>query len=260
MIHAVYFNAYPVLLGKVYTSNIVGLYTKANQLSIYPAGMFSAVIQRVFFPYLAAIQSDSNTIFRHNLRFIKLYSLAVFPVVATVIFFAKPLMVFLLSDTWIDIVRPLQILLVASAFFPIIILNMNIFQVLGKSGLFLRTEILTKVIGIVILLLTFRYGFIVVCLGILLQIFTQFGITAAISSKLLKQNMWLQIFVVLKILLFTIILYLIPMLLGLTPESASTTGSILGIAVFAISYLLIIHYFYRQDVNYVFEFIKNKVK
>ncbi|MBW8362834.1 MAG: lipopolysaccharide biosynthesis protein [Kaistella sp.] len=260
VIHGIYFNAYPVLLGKVYPSKIVGLYTKANQLSIYPAGIFSAVLQRVFFPFLSAIQSDRAAVYQHHLRFVKFYALVFFPLAALVIFFAEPLTIWLLSESWIEIVLPLQILMLASAFFPVIILNMNIFQVVGKSGLFLRTEILTKIIGIVILFLTYQYGFIMVCYGILLQIYLQFALTSIITSHLLKQNLWAQLAVVMKILMLNGLLFAALVYLQAATGFGSLWTAPAGVLLFIIPYLVIIRYFYREDFAHMLHFLQNRMR
>ena len=248
VIHALYFNAYPVILGKVHTPQIVGLYSKANQLSVYPAGLFASVLQRVFFPYLSGMQQDQAAVYRLNLTVIKWYAMAVFPVAGLVVFFAPELIVWLLSDRWDEIVLPLQILLSAAAFFPIIILNMNILQVLGKGGLFLRTEVLTKCIGIVSLFLTFRSGFSVICCGILLQIILQWVITSIISSKILGMNSVGQLFTVSRVVLSNVFLIGFLEIIRQWTDYSGVWYTVLSIAFFAMIYLMIIRYFYLSDL------------
>ena len=257
VIHAVYFNAYPILLGRLYSAPAVGLYTKANQLTVFPAGLFSSVLQRVLFPYLSAIQSDRAVVYGYHLKVVKWYSLIVFPLAALVISYAEPLILWLMSDRWRELVLPLQILLSAAVFFPIIILNMNIFQVLGKGGLFLRTEILTKVIGIAILFFTFRHGFIILCLGILLQTLIQFLITSVISSKILGSNSVGLFFTVLTILFFSLLSSGVLWYLSDTMTLSAIWAALLGIVVFMGLYLLLLCYFYARDISEMMVLLNN---
>lgn len=52
-------------------------------------------------------------------------------------------------------------------FYPIHALNLNLLQVSGRSDLFLRLEIIKKVIGVSILLFTLRFGLVWICIGML---------------------------------------------------------------------------------------------
>ncbi len=259
VLQAVYFNAYPIVLGKMYSSSIVGLYTKANQLSIYPASIFSGVLHRVFYPYLAKIQSDKIQIYAHHLKFTRIYALIAFPIAATVIYFAKPIVLTLLSSSWLDIILPLQILLAASAFFPLIILNMNIFQVMGKSGLFLKTEIFTKILGIGILFTTFKMGFVAICIGIFIQIVLQFLVTSIISSKLLNSSILSPISASLKLAAVCAILYVLTFYLGLSVE-AGFFHAVAALVLFAILYAGINFYISNSVYKEVFGIIKNKLR
>lgn len=259
VLQAVYFNAYPIVLGRMYSSNIVGLYTKANQLSIYPASIFSGVLQRVFYPYLAKLQSDKDQIYAHHLKFTKIYSLLAFPLGATVIYFAKPIVLILLSPSWMDIILPLQILLAASIFFPLIILNMNIFQVMGKSGLFLKTEIFTKILGIAILAGTFKMGFIAICVGILAQIILQFFITSIISSKLLDNSIYSPITSALKYAVISVFFYVVIFYLGLGVDSGFFKA-LAALALFVILYAYANYYLSNAEYEKLKGLIKNKLK
>lgn len=259
VLQAVYFNAYPIVLGKMYSSSIVGLYTKANQLSIYPASIFSGVLQRVFYPYLAKIQSDKMQIYAHHLKFTRIYALIAFPVAATVMYFAKPIVLTLLSSSWIDIILPLQILLASSAFFPLIILNMNIFQVLGKSSMFLKTEICTKVLGIGILFTTFKLGFMAICVGIFIQIVLQFLVTSIISSKLLNNSILSPISASLKFAAVSAILYALIFYLGLEVE-AGLFHAVAAFFLFAILYSSINFCISKPEYKEVLRLIKIKLR
>ena len=49
--------------------------------------------------------------------------------------------------------------------FPVHSLNLNVLVVKGRSDLFLRVEIIKKIISVSVLLITFNYGVLAMCLG-----------------------------------------------------------------------------------------------
>ncbi|GEM_PF-3053183 len=257
VLHSVYFNAYPILLGKFYSSKVVGLYTKSNQVTTYPAGLLSSTIQRVLFPYLVNFQDDKSKVYQVNQRLVLLYSILCFPIVLLAIIFANPIITIVFSDKWSEMVMPFRWLLLASAFFPIIIMNMNIFQIIGKVNLYLYTEIIVKVIGVLILLISYKYGFIYVCIGVFVQVFLQFIISSIITSKQLNTSTYLQIIDILKIIFCNGILFIILFLLN----HYSDNVLILTTSIFlcGIIYYFVIKKIFKNDIDFALTFIYSKI-
>ncbi len=257
VLHSVYFNAYPILLGKIYSAKVIGLYTKSNQITTYPAGLFTSTIQRVFYPYLVNFQDDKLKVFAVNERFIILYSILCFPIVIFLILFSHPIITFVFSEKWIEMVMPFRWLLLASAFFPIIIMNMNIFQIIGKVNLYLYTEIVVKVLGVIILLLTYKFGFIYVCIGVFFQVFLQFIISSVMTNKVLGISTFLQIFDVTKIILCNVLIFISLFFL----QNYIKDYLILAL-LFVLNctiYYFLIKKIFKEDVNLALNFIKSKI-
>jgi len=257
VLHALYVNAFPLLLGKFYNSKTVGLYTKSNQISTYPAGMFAATFQRVLFPYLVTFQNDTNKIFNFNLQFVKIFSLIAFPIVIWIFYYAHPIIIFLFSSSWEEMVMPFRFLLLSSALFPIIIMNMNIYQVTGKVNGYLFAEVASKCVGIVILLLLFKYGFFYVCLGIFIQFFLQFVYTSISSSLLLDAPLFKQFLEVLKpMFLNTCIL-----LLTISSQEIFSNGfvSLITLLIGTFAYFFLVRIMYQNDYISVVNLIRSKI-
>jgi teichuronic acid exporter len=81
---------------------------------------------------------------------------------------SKPLVLVLLSDKWLHMSDFLSVLCVAYMLIPVMVLNNQILNVKGRSDYFLKAEILKKIIGVLILLVTIPFGLIFICLGMLL--------------------------------------------------------------------------------------------
>ena len=91
----------------------------------------------------------------------------IFPLSIGVISIAKPLIISLLTEQWIGAIVPLQIIACAYILYPIIIINNQPFLCLNKTGLFLKLEIVKKIVAIIFLLVAVNFDYNVLCLSIL---------------------------------------------------------------------------------------------
>src|SRR5690606_3085358 len=180
----------------------LGLYTKANQFTFMPSSLISGILQRVLFPYFSSVQGENDRIFRLNIDFTRIVCLLVFPVFVYLIIFAEPLVYYGLSVRWLPMVPIIQILAAAYCFQPIIVNNMSVFQVKSKTGLFFRIELLTKVIGIIILYFTISRGIVILSFGLLCQLFIQFLITSFFANAVLQKSMLQQFYVIIPYIMF----------------------------------------------------------
>ena len=87
---------------------------------------------------------------------------------------AKPLVVVLLTQKWLDAVVFLQIVCFAMMFDHINQINLNLLQVKGRSDLFLKLEIVKKSISFAILFASIPFGVVAICLSKIL--YTQIAI------------------------------------------------------------------------------------
>ena len=78
---------------------------------------------------------------------------------------AKPLILILLTEKWLDAVLFLQIFCFAFMFEHISKLNLNLLQVKGRSDLYLRLEVIKKIIAFLILAISIPMGVVAICLS-----------------------------------------------------------------------------------------------
>ena len=165
IINAIYKNLYTIVIGKKYTSESVGYYSRAEQFVVFPSANLGALIVRVIYPILSIVQNDNEklkSIYRDS---IKLSSYIIFPLMIGLLSLSEPLVLFLLTDKWIIMVPIMQILCLDWMLDHISMLNLNLLMVKGRTDLSLKLEIIKKVIAIVILFVTLPFGLIVMCWG-----------------------------------------------------------------------------------------------
>ena len=90
----------------------------------------------------------------------------VFTVMAGIASLSEPLVLFLLTDKWSAITPILNILCIGYMFTAITVLNNQILNVKGRSDLYLKVEIIKKIVGIAILIVTAPLGIMIISFGI----------------------------------------------------------------------------------------------
>lgn len=145
--------AYQVVIGKCYSPATLGLYTRAKQFADLCSSNLTSVVQRVSYPVLSSIQDDRLRLKGAYQRVIKATMLPTFVLMLGMAACAEPMIYVLIGEQWLECVPMLQIICTYGMLYPLHALNLNMLQVQGRSDLFLKLEIIKKIVGIGPLLL-----------------------------------------------------------------------------------------------------------
>ena len=148
LINTIYKNIYYIIIGRFYASSILGQYTRAEQFNTIFSSNLTTVVQRVSYPVLSSIQEESERLREAYRKVIKTTMLISFACMLGLAAVAKPLILILIGAKWLPAVYFLQIICFAGMLYPLHAINLNILQVKGRSDLFLKLEIIKKVIAI----------------------------------------------------------------------------------------------------------------
>ena len=117
------------------------------------------------FPLFAKIGNDDERL-RHSYRELQMLVMFVIaPLVGIMIVTAEPLIRFLYTDKWLPAVPYFKILCIAGLLYPIHAYNLNILQIKGRSDLFLRLEVIKKIIIVVVIAVCLNFGIIALVWG-----------------------------------------------------------------------------------------------
>lgn len=139
---------YQVVIGKCYSPETLGLYTRAKQFADLCSSNLTSVVQRVSYPVLSSIQDDRIRLKFAYQRVIKTTMLTTFVLMLGMAACAKPMIQVLLGEQWLECVSMLQIICTYGMLYPLHAINLNMLQVQGRSDLFLKLEIIKKIIAI----------------------------------------------------------------------------------------------------------------
>lgn len=174
LLHTIYSNISTLAIGKFYTSNDLGYYSRGNQFATLPSSNITGILQKVTFPLLAKIQDDDERLIAVYRKYIRVTSCGIFFLMTLLAALAKPLICLLLTDKWADAAIYCQLFCFALMFDHICQLNLNLLQVKGRSDLFLKLEVIKKSIAFVILCAAIPFGVTAICVSSI--IYTQIAV------------------------------------------------------------------------------------
>lgn len=165
ILETLYRNIYLIIIGKLFTASKLGYYTRAQQFSDFPSLNLTGIFQRVTYPILCKIQNDKEKLAQAYRKFLRVSAFIIFPLMIGLSAVAEPFILLLLKEQWHFAIIILKIICFAAMWYPIHAINLNLLQVEGRSDLFLRLEVIKKIVGIMILCLTIPLGLIAMCYG-----------------------------------------------------------------------------------------------
>lgn len=160
LLDTIYNNIYPIVIGKFFSANDLGNYTRAQQFSTLPSSNVTGVLQRVTFPVLSSIQNEDDRLARNYRKILKLSAFLIFPMMLMLSAIADPLIRVLLTDKWEGCIILLQIICFNMMWYPVHAINLNLLTVKGRSDLFFRLEVFKKIVGVAIMCVTIPQGII----------------------------------------------------------------------------------------------------
>jgi len=208
-IGVIYENLYSVLIGKFYTSSQLGFYNRAETIGRMPAANITALVQRVSFPIFSLIQDDEGRLCLNFRRSIRLSVFFSFPIMLGLSALSAPLIRVLLTEKWDGSIYYLQIMCFSFMFYPIHALNLNLLQVKGRSDLFLKLEIIKKILGVTVLVITVPIGVAAMCYGMVFSGIICLYINTYYSRNLIGAGFYMQMIDILPSLINSLFMFII---------------------------------------------------
>lgn len=157
-----------LIIGRKYTPEDLAFYNKG---SVAPKTIIINInnsIDSVLFPSMSMEQKNMENIKRIMRRTIKTSTYCIAPLMIGLAVCAESVIRLLYSDKWIFCVPYMRIFCITYIFWPIHTANLNAIKAVGRSDLFLKLEILKKIVGLVVLLTTMWYGVMIMAYSLLL--------------------------------------------------------------------------------------------
>jgi teichuronic acid exporter len=188
LIDTIYNDLRSLIIGKMYNPAMLGFFNRGQQFPSLIVSNINGSIQSVMLPVLASQQDNRPRVKDMMRRAIVTSSFIIFPMMVGLAVTAEPLVKLLLTNKWLPCVPFLQIFCAVYALWPIHTANLQAINALGRSDIFLKLEIIKKIIGLTILAVTVFYGVYAIALGQVLSGITSTFINAYPNKKLLNYS------------------------------------------------------------------------
>lgn len=238
LINTIFKNMFLLIIGKIYTSEQLGKYTRAEQFSSILTNNLSIVVQKVSFPSLSSIQNEKDRLIFAFRKIIKYSAAVTFPLVLGLLAVAKPLIISIIGEKWIDSVSYLQIMCTFGLLYPLSAVNLNMLNVQGVSNLILKLEVIKKILFIPVFIVGFFYDLHVMIIALSVYYYIDYFLNSYYSKKFFNYGTWQQIKDVFPIFLISLIVSLCTWFITLL-EISFVYMLFIQLLVFLTTYLLL---------------------
>lgn len=188
LLDTVYLKLYQVVVGLKYTSSDLAYYNKADQLPLLVVENINSSIDSVLLPVLSAEQDSKEAVRDMTRRAIKTSTYIMMPMMAGLAVCAEPLVRLLLTDKWLSCVPYMQVFCIVYAFYPLHTANLNAIKAMGHSDVFLKLEIIKKIVSTILLVVSMNISVYAIALSQLVSCVTSQLINSWPNRKLLDYS------------------------------------------------------------------------
>ncbi len=174
-----------IVIGKAYTPADLAFYNKGQSFPLIIESNVGGTIDSVLFPAISKTQDSKDGMRLVLRRAIKTTTYVLMPLFMGLAAVSEPLIKILLTEKWLPCVPYMQILCFAFMFMPIEIDNLQAIKAMGRSDIALKLEIIKKVIGVALLIVSIPFGVKAIALSMLIGAIVNAIVDALPNRKLL---------------------------------------------------------------------------
>ena len=238
LLDSIFRHLYQAFIGRVFSATSLGYYSKALSFESAATQATSGALSKVLYPALSSVQDDDQTLKKAYRKTIRLSLFIHFPLMIGLLAIADPLFRFLLTDKWSASIPYFQILCIIGLFYPLHVLNLNILKVKGRSDIFFRLEIIKKVMVIVAIAMTYRWGIMGLLYGQLATTLIAYYLNSYYSGQLINYSQWDQVKDLVSSLITAVVMGVMMSVAGLIDIESNFLMIILKVVVGFITYYL----------------------
>lgn len=193
LLNTIYNDLRQLVIGKLYSSADLAYYNKGHQFPQLIVTNINTSIDSVLLPTMSKEQDNRERVKDMTRRAIKISTFVMAPMMIGLAVCAEPFIRLLLTEKWLPAVFFLRVFCFTMAFYPIHTANLNAIKAMGRSDLFLKLEVIKKIIGMVALLATMWISVEAMAYSLLATTLLSSFVNAFPNKKLLGYSYWEQV-------------------------------------------------------------------
>jgi len=186
LIDTLYKNLYYLIIGKYFSAQELGFYTRADQFKNLPSQNLTSVVTRVSYPVLAQLQEDTSKLKAAYKKLIKGIMLISFVLMIGMAAVANSMVLALVGAKWQPSIIYLEMLCFVGMFYPLHALNLSVLQVKGRSDLFLKIEIIKKILAVPTIIVGIFFGIKIMIIGMMFNTLISYFLNSYWSGRFIN--------------------------------------------------------------------------
>lgn len=185
LITTIFNNIYFILIGRIFNATELGYYTRAYQFKDLPVNTINSFVQKVTYPVFSKIQNDDDSLISGLRKISRLLSAISLPLMVLMIIVAEPFISLVLTDKWLPSVVYLQMLSSFGWIFLLQAIYIQIATVKGRSDFYMQYQIIDKILIVLSILITWKFGIRALILGQLGATLISYGVSIVYLKKVI---------------------------------------------------------------------------
>lgn len=246
---------YVLVIGKRFSSATLGYYNRAGSFPQIITKTVTEVVDGVMFPAMSQMQDDRDKLRTITKTLLSMNSYILFPIFMGLASVAENLVKLILTEKWLPSVPMMQIMCITYALNSINNSNMQVFNSMGRSDIFMKFELIKRSISMVLLVAMSFVSIYAVIIVLLVMAILSNMMNAYQNNKLLGIGYAQQLKCLLPAFLCSVVMYgavAVVSILSVKPHIALMLQIIIGVA----TYLITSYIFKLESFLYLLKYIK----
>lgn len=165
LLSTIYNNLHGLIIGRWYSKEDLSFVNKGRTLPDMLMGNIDRTLSVVAFPALSQMQDDKVKLREAMRRMMVVSTFFIFPLMMLFAITAKNTILFLYGEKWLPSVPYAMIACISFAMWPFHTVNLQAIQAMGRSDVFLKLEIIKKVVAFTVLFVCLSQSVLIWCLA-----------------------------------------------------------------------------------------------
>ena len=184
-------------------------------------------------------------------------SYIIFPMMIGLIVISESMVKLVLTEKWLPCIPYLRVFCISYTLWPIHTANLQAINAIGRSDIFLKLEVIKKVVGVSIILITSRYSPYIMAVGTIFSGIISSFINSYPNRKLLNYSYIEQIRDIIPSILISVIMGIIAYVIQLLKYNDMLT-ILLQIIIGSVIYIILSYITKNESFIYLFNILKKK--
>lgn len=246
-----------LVIGKYYNSSHAGYFNQATNLTNSLSSLISSTLQGTSYPFMTEIKEDKIQLKKIYIKLISTTALVSLPLLIGFSAIADNFIILFLGDKWLPVLPIVSALCIARTITPIITINMNILNTIGRPDLFLKTDLCSLPLILIALYLAIPYGVTSLAWSITFISFISFFVSTYFPGKFFNFGAISQLKIAYKYIISSAIMYFIVKYISVDNLPVELFVKIFsGILSYSIMLILLRDEFFMNQIRNFLCFLK----